>query len=142
MNKEKLLLITGAVLIGIIVSASTFFIYQYSKRINEADIKKITIKGSDENENQASISLEVNEPMDEAVVDERVIKVIGKTSPNSTIVVVTEENEEGGVSAGNGSFSMDITLSDGENIIEVVAIAPNGEFIRERRIVTYTKEDF
>ena len=142
MNKEKLLLITGAVLIGIIVSASTFFIYQYSKRINEADIKKITIKGSDENENQASISLEVNEPMDEGVFDERVIKVIGKTSPNSTIVVVTEENEEGGVSAGNGSFSMDITLSDGENIIEVIAIAPNGEFIRERRIVTYTKEDF
>ena len=140
MKKEKIILSFAAALIGIFVAASAFFIYQYTRRVDEGDVKKITINSSPAP--KSSIFLTVDEPMDEAVVDERIIKVRGKSVPGARIVVLTQSSEEAGVASSNGSFSMDITLDTNENIIEIISFSKEGETIKETRTVTFSTEQF
>lgn len=141
MNKEKLLLIFGAAFVGIIVASVLFFVYQSTKKITDSDQKTLNIEDVS-NDEDSSISLIIDEPKDEAVVDVRTIKVIGKTEPNSKILVVSQSSEEAGVASNNGNFSMDISLSNDENIIEIIAVTPEGEVIKTRRIVTFSTQDF
>lgn len=140
MKKEKIILSFTAALIGIIVAASAFFIYQYTKRVDQGDVKKITINPLPTP--KSSIFLTVDEPVDEAVVENRIIKVAGKSIPDARIVVLTKDSEEAGIASLNGSFSMDITLSTDENVIEVIAFSKEGETARVSRIVTYSTEEF
>lgn len=140
MKKEKIILSIAAALIGIAVTASAFFIYQQTKKIDEGDVKKITINPSPPP--KSSIFLTVDEPLDEVVVDERIIRVDGKTVPGANIVVLTKDSEEAGIASSNGSFSMDITLSSDENIIEIIAFSKEGETASVKRIVTYSIEEF
>ena len=141
MRKEKIILSTSAALIGILVAVVGFFLYQETRKVNPSEIKKITIKSPSPTP-QGTIFLTVDRPRDEEVVDERVIIISGKTIPNAKIVVATQGNEEAAVAAGNGNFSTEITLDTLENIIEVIAIAPNGEVAKVKRVVTYSTESF
>ena len=84
----------------------------------------------------------VERPRDEEVVDKRVITVTGKTIPEAKIVILTQTTEEAGVAASNGNFSMEITLDEDENIIEISAIAPNGEIAKVKKVVIFTTESF
>ena len=140
MKKEKIILSFAAALIGIFVAASAFFIYQYTRRVDEGDVKKITINPSPAP--KSSIFLTVDEPVDETVVEDRIIRVAGKSVPDARIVVLTKDSEEGGIASSNGSFSMDITLAVGENVIEIIALSIEGETIKETRTVTYSTEEF
>ncbi|KKQ34606.1 MAG: hypothetical protein US51_C0033G0007 [Microgenomates group bacterium GW2011_GWA2_37_6] len=141
MKKEKIILSAVAALIGILVALGAFFFYQSTKEVKPSEIKKIIINNPSPTP-ESSIFLTVISPKDEEVVDERIITISGKTIPDAKIIVLTQSNEEAGVAARDGSFSTEITLSQNENIIEISAIAPNGEIAKVRRVITYSTESF
>ena len=141
MKKEKIILSAVATLIGILVAVGAFFFYQSTKEVKPSEVKKIIINNPSPTP-QSSIFLTLNSPKDEEVVDKRIITISGKTIPDAKIIVLTQSNEEAGVAARDGSFSTEITLDQNENIIEISAIAPNGEIAKIRRVVTYSTESF
>lgn len=141
MRKEKIILSFIAALIGIVVAVSAFFFYQSSKKINSSEIKKIIIDNPTPTPSSA-IFLVVTKPADGEVVDNRTLNITGKTIPNAKIVIITQSNEEAAVAASDGSFSTDIILDQDENIVEVSAIAPNGEIAKVKRTVTFSTENF
>lgn len=141
MKKEKIILSFIAALIGIFVAVGAFYFYQSTKKVKPSEIKKIIIENPTPTPG-SSIYLTITNPKDEAVVDKRVLTISGKTIPDAKIIVLTKSNEEAGVAAKDGSFSTDINLDQDENIIEISAIAPNGEIAKVRRIVTYSTESF
>lgn len=141
MKKEKIILSFIAALIGIVVAIGAFFIYQSTKKVDPSEIKKINIENPTPTPS-STIFITVERPKDEEVTDERIITISGKTVPDAKIVVLTQSNEEAAVAASNGNFSTEITLDDGENIIEISAITENGEVAKTKLTVTYSTETF
>src|SRR5690606_19260256 len=141
MKKEKIIILFIAIFIGLIFALVGFFIYQQSKSITPNEIKDISIEKPKPSP-EPSIFITIDRPNDEQVVDKRTIAVSGKTNPNAKIVILTPTSEEAGIAAKDGSFSTDIILDEGENIIEISAIAENGEIAKIRRTVIYSTEDF
>jgi hypothetical protein len=141
MKKEKIILLFIAILIGLLVALGIFFFFQYTKQVKPSEIKKITIQNPSPAV-QSSVFLTIDQPNDESVADNRVIRISGKTVPNAKIVILTQGNEEAAIPTVDGSFSTDITVDTGENIIQIIAVAPNGEIVSTKRVVTYSNESF
>lgn len=141
MKKEKIILSLTAALIGILVAVLGFFFYESSRKVKSGDIRKIIINNPTPTPS-SSIFLTIDKPTDEIVVSNRTLTISGKTIPDAKIVVLTQTREEAAVAAKNGSFSTDIILDSNENIIEITAVAPNGESAMVKRVVTYSTESF
>jgi hypothetical protein len=62
--------------------------------------------------------------------------------PNTTIIVSTEINDQVVNPAANGNFTLDTTIDNGTNLIQITAIFPNGEEKKMTRTVTYSTESF
>ena len=141
MNKEKIIIIIAAIIVGALIAAGLLFLYQSSKKINPQEVKSISV--TDPSPTPSSgLFLTIDSPVDEEIVDERLIKVTGKTIPDVKILILSDTDEVAAIPADDGSFSTEINLGQSENIIEIIAIAPNGESVKVRRIVSYTTEDF
>lgn len=141
MKKEKIILSVSAVFIGILVAVGAFFLYQSSKKIKPTELKTITVNNTSPTP-ASGLFLTIDSPKDEEVVDKRTIKITGKTVPDAKIIILTENNEEAAIPTKDGNFSTDINLGNDENIIEISAIAPNGEIVKVKRIVSYSTESF
>lgn len=141
MKKGKILLSFSIVLILLLVVIAGFYLYQSSRKIKPSEIKTITI--NEPSPTPASgLFLTIDSPQDESVVNQRTVKVSGKTLPNAKIVIVTQTDEEGAVATKDGTFSTDITLDQDENIIEISAFGSNGEVVKTKRVVSYSTENF
>lgn len=141
MRKEKIILSFTAALVGIVVAILAFYFYESSKAIKPNQLQKITIVNSSPTP-KSSMFLTVDKPSDEEVVDSRILPISGHTVANAKIVILTQTNEEAAVAAPDGSYSTEITLDSGENIVEVDAIGPDGVSAKVKKTVTYSTEDF
>lgn len=141
MKKEKLILTIISIIILVSVIIGVFFIYQSTRKINPTELKTISVNNPSPTPS-SNLFLTIDSPKDEEVVDERNIKISGKTTPDAKIVILTEDSEEAAAPGADGSFSTDINLSADENIIEISAIAPNGEIVKVKRVVSYSTESF
>lgn len=141
MKKEKIILLAVAGLIGLFITIAVFFLYQETRKVNPSEIKKITIKNPTP-QPQSSIFISVNSPKDEEVVDKRNIVISGKTIPEAKILIISENSQELALASGIGDFSADLTIDEGENILEIIAIAPNGETAKTKKVVTFSTEIF
>ncbi len=141
MRKEKIILSFTALFVGILVALLIFYFYQSGKEVKPEELEKITLENPSPSPS-SSIFLVLEKPIDEDVVDNRIITVSGKTAPNAKVVILTQTNEVGAVAAQDGSFSSNITLSEGENVVEVDAVAANGEIAKATRVVTFSTESF
>lgn len=140
MSKEKVILSSLAVLVGLLLSALGFYFYQGAK-YSPQESDKITISPQKESP-KPTVPLSVDEPKDESVSDKKIIRVSGKTDPDSIIIILTEDDEQVLAPSEVGNFTTTITLLDGENFIQITAIAPSGESVTIDRIVTYSTESF
>jgi hypothetical protein len=141
MNKEKILISFSAIIVGAIVGVGFLFFYQSTKKISPEEVKSISI--SDPSPTPASgLFLTINSPLDEQIVEERLITISGKTTPEAKIVILSPNDQVAAVPAEDGSFSTEVNISPDQNIIEISAISPNGETVKQRRIVSYTTESF
>lgn len=141
MNKEKVIISIAAIIVGTLVAIGILFIYQSTKKINPKEVKSISIEKPTPTPS-SSLFLTVDSPTDEDVVSKNLIKVSGKTVPDAKIVILSSTDQEAAVPAKDGTFSTDVSLSQDENIIEIVAMAPSGESVKVTRVVSYTTEDF
>lgn len=141
MKKEKLILSFIATLFGLLVAGIIFYFYQTSNIAPNSDTKTVPIISPTPTP-VPTISLTLDSPKDEEVVDNRALTVSGKTQSNAIVVVIINSSEDIVTPLANGDFSTTINLDDGENILEVTAIAPNGESSTIKMTVTYSLEEF
>jgi hypothetical protein len=141
MKKEKIILSFVAIFFGLLVAGIGFYFYQATKIIPSTSPKNIPLT-SPTPIASPSISLTLDRPKDEEVVDSKILTVSGKTQSNAVITIITNSSEEVITPSADGSFSTTVNLNDGQNILEVISIAPNGESVSSKKTVTYSLEEF
>jgi hypothetical protein len=141
MKKETIVLVVIALLIGALIAIIVFFIFQSTRKINPSEVKTITIDQPSPSPS-SNLFLTIDSPQDEIVVDERNLKISGKTIPEAKIIIITSNTQETATPSKDGSFSTDINLVNDENIIKIVSMAPNGETVKVTKVVSYSTENF
>jgi len=71
---------------------------------------------------QGTLPLTVTQPLDSATVNTSTVTVQGQTAPGATVTV----NGNSDLADENGNFSINVSLSEGLNAIDVVAMDDNG----------------
>lgn len=141
MKKEKLILSFIATLFGLLVAGIAFYLFQATKTVPNTTTKTISF-ASPTPASPPSISLTLDRPKDEEVVNSKVLIVSGKTQSNAVVVVITDSSDDVITPSAKGDFSTTVNLDDGQNILEIIAIAPNGESVTSKKTVTYSQEEF
>lgn len=142
MKKEKLILYFVATLLGLLVAGIAFYLFQSTKTISNGTITTTIPISSPTPTNSPSVSLTLTQPKDEEVVSNKVLVVSGKTQSNAIVAVITDSSDDVITPSANGDFSMTVNLDNGQNVLEIIAIAPNGESIAIKKTVTYSQEEF
>ncbi len=139
--KERLIIIVLAVVSGLVITTAAFFIYQ--NFINNSDT------ATDRNTNIQStpqpienLLLEISEPLDGSLTDNRTISVKGVTNPENVIIVSSNQEDNSGKPTSDGNFSLTVTIDAGANVLVVRSIAPDGSEIEKEIVVTYSTEEF
>lgn len=142
MKTEKIVLSFIAITVGVLVAGVVFYLYQATKTINLSKTKSVSLQTTPAPSEKPAIFLTVDAPKDEEVFDKRTITISGKTAPSSTIIITTQTDDQVITSAQNGNFSTSVVIGDGQNIIEITAVLPNGEETKIIRTVTFSTETF
>jgi hypothetical protein len=144
MKAEKVILSIFAVIVGLIAAGVAFYLYQMTKTLPPSKQETLSIKSeitpSPTPNNEYFLTIE--NPKDEAVVNSKSVTISGKTSPNATIIVSTATNDQVVTPAENGNFTLNDTIGNGTNLIQITAVFPTGEEKTETRTVVYTTESF
>ncbi len=141
MKTEKVILSFVATILGLLVAGGLFFFFQFSKSNND-NPKNIAVLITLTPTPIPSITLELNQPEDEKVYDNKTLIVSGKTRADAIVAILVNGFENIVKPSLSGNFSKSVTLSDGQNIIEVIAVAQDGETKSIIQTVTYSTEDF
>ena len=141
MKKEQFILYLVATLFGLLVAGIAFYFFQTAKTTSNNATTTVSI-ASPTPTVIPLISLTVDQPVDEEVVDNKVLTVSGKTQSNAVVTVITDSSNDVITPDASGNFSTTVNLDDGQNILEVISIAPNGESMTIKKTVTYSQEDF
>jgi hypothetical protein len=141
MKIEKIILSFVAIVLGLAFAGIGFYFFQATKTI-EPDSSTVSVATPTQPPSAPSIFLTVDRPTDEEVVTGKTIIVTGQTKKDAVITVIANSSEDVITPTTNGDFSTTVTLEDGQNIIEIIAIAPNGESSKTKKTVTYSEEEF
>lgn len=141
MKIEKIVISLIAVVVGILFAGVAFYLYQSTKVVNDSETKTVAITPPTPTP-KATIYLSLDSPGEGDVSDKKTITVSGKTIPGSLVVISTDVDDQVITPSSVGNFSATTTIDNGGNIINVTAIAPNGEEITVRRTVTFSTESF
>lgn len=142
MKQERVILSFIMVLIGLLVAGVAFYLYQGTKTIPASKLKPVSITNPSPTPIASSTYLSIQNPTDESVVDNKILTVSGKTTPDATIIVLTNADQKVVQPSGEGDFSTTINLSDGQNLIQIIAIASDGQSATVQKTVTYSTENF
>jgi hypothetical protein len=141
MKQERVILSFIMVLIGLLVAGAIFYFYQSTKHVSPSTTNIIT-KISPIPTPEPKIYLALSQPVDEAVVSNKTLKISGKTNPEAIVVIITDSDQEVIQPSRQGDFSTTLTLANDQNIIIVRSILPSGETVAAQRTVTYSTLDF
>jgi|WetSurMetagenome_2_1015567.scaffolds.fasta_scaffold00385_27 hypothetical protein len=141
MKKEKLILSVIAVVFGLLVAGCGLYFFRAAKTNPNANTKTISFT-SPTPTSPPSISLKLNQPKDEEVVSSKSLVVSGKTQGNAIVVIVTDSSQDVVTPSSDGEFSTTVDLDEGQNTLEITAIAPNGESVSDKMTVTFSQEEF
>jgi len=141
MRKEKIIMSVTATFIGLLVAGIVFFLYESSKRVAPSATKKVSV-ASPSPSPKPTIFLTVDSPKDEDVVTKKVLTISGKTIPAAIVVIISKNYQDIITPSQNGDFSTTISINDGQNIIEITAIGPNGESVITTKTLTFSEEEF
>ncbi len=141
MKQERVILAFIAVLIGLLAAGVAFYFYQTTKTVSPSNTTVVN-PHSPSPTPKPTIYLSLLNPGDEIVVDNKTLKINGKTNPDATLMIATIGEQQVIQPSQNGDFSTTITLDNGENLIKISVVLPNGETKSMQRTVTYSTEDF
>lgn len=138
--KERIVIIFIAVTLGLILTTFGFFLYESTKPANNNTPTPSPISSSQPQTDE--LLLVVDEPNDELVTEKRTISVRGKTDPENTVIISTNQEDTVAKPTSNGSFSTTISIDTGINKVVIKAIAPDGKQRDMIRTVSFSPEDF
>lgn len=139
MFKEKILITLLAILGGIVFSIGLFFLYQKTKQVTpRPSSNKEAVETTP---TPVQFFLNIGAPQNEEVFNKKLIELSGKTLGTAVVVIMGQDKEVVLTPAADGSFSTAITLLDGINQIEVIAINATGEILTEKLTATFTTEE-
>lgn len=139
MKTEKIVLSFVATALGLLVAGVAFFLFS-TKTPSPPKTKVISMSPTPSP--SSSTFLTLDQPKDEGIVSKKTITVSGKTRSDAVITILTNGVENVITPTISGDFSAQITLSNGQNIIEVVSIATDGETESIKKTITYSEEEF
>lgn len=142
MKTEKVIISFIAVIVGIIAAGIAFYFYQSTKTITPPKTTITPVAKTPTPTVDSSFFLTLDVPKDEDVVEKKTITVSGKTIPEATVIISTQVSEEVVTPSRTGNFTTTTTIENGTNLIEVIAIAPDGRDKKEIRTITYSTESF
>jgi hypothetical protein len=142
MKAERIVLSFIFILLGLLVAGGGFYLYQLTKTIPDSKLNAITVKSPTPTPDLSGDLLILDSPTDESVVDNRIITISGKTTPDATIIISTDTADQVVKPTTTGTFSLTQTIGTGTNFIEVRAIFADGLEKKMNRTVTYSTESF
>lgn len=141
MKQERVILSFIAVLIGLLVAGALFYFYQSTKVIPNSNTDTTNLTSPTPTE-KPTVFLSLSKPENESVVTSKTLSIQGKVNPDATVIIITDSGQEVISPSAQGDFSTTVTIEEGQNLIEVRAILPNGETTKVERTVTYSTEEF
>lgn len=136
MKKEVIIAITVGFIIGLII---TFGIYQAQRLYLQPKVEEVvqtpTTSPSPTSENQHSLQLIA--PENFGYFEVSPITLTGFSSPNAYVTIATVTQEYVTQANQSGSFSSEVVLEEGANILRITAIDANGARVSEDVTVTY-----
>lgn len=144
MRAEKIILSLVAVVVGLIAAGVAFYLYQMTKTLPPSKSQNITVQTQITPSPTPNVQnfLAVENPKDESVTSTKTITISGKTEPDATIIISTENTDQVVNAAANGEFTLTTNVGSGTNVIQITAIFANGEEKKVTRTVTYSTESF
>lgn len=141
MKTEKLILSFIATFFGLGFAGLAFYLFQTTKTITPQNTKIISFVSPSPTP-IPSVFLTIDRPKDEDVVNSKVLVISGKTTSNAVVIVMTDASEDVITPSLTGDFSTTINLDEGQNVLQIISIAPNGESVAIKKTVTYSQEEF
>lgn len=141
MKAERIVLSIIAILIGLFVAGTVFFVYQITQNKNTEKKEEISILPSPTPSTTTSL-LSVSSPENESVTNQKIIEIKGKGPRNATIIIATENGHHALRTSDNGDFSEEITLDSGVNILQVTALTDDGQEASIVHTISYSTESF
>lgn len=129
---QLLILITGLVFL-----ASLYYILDVQYQVSD---KLYSPSGGPVTTAPVSLTLDLQQPDEDSLVFKTPLLLIGKTAPNSSVLITDENDDQVIVSKSDGSFSATLALNAGVNKITVVVFDATGEQRSTERTVYYSQE--
>lgn len=142
MRKEVL----AAIIIGITLGAVVAFgiwrakSYLSPRQISPAATEQNTQPETHNQENTANSDLVVTQPEENTVSPTDKITVKGSANPKSTVVIISNGDQQIIDAKDDGSFEQEISLDAGPNEINVTAYDDQGNEATQTMIVVYSTE--
>jgi len=130
-----------ATLIGLLAAGIAFYLYESSNKVAPSATKTVSVSSPSPSP-KPTIFLTLDLPKDEDVVSKKVVTISGTTTPDAIVVIISKDFQDIITPSQNGDFSTTININDGQNIIEITAIGPNGESVITTKTVTFSTEEF
>lgn len=144
MKLEKILLSFVAIVVGLVAAGAAFYLYQMTKTLptQKNQPAAVTTKTSPTPSAENGNILSLDSPKDEQVFSDKQISISGKTMPDATIIITTEDADQIVKPASNGNYTLSQTIPDGTSILYITAIFSDGSEKKIMRTVTYSTENF
>lgn len=144
MRTEKVVLSFVAILIGLLVAGVSFYFYQSTKGASNKVATPISLKmpTPQSEAKKDAFELMITTPSDESLIAKKTIDISGKTTPNATIIITTPVDNDIASASATGTFTDNLTITDGENEIDVIAVNSNGTQVSKKITVTYSADSF
>ena len=134
MKKELLISVIIGFGLGLII---TFGVYQARQAIKTQNQFKSPVpeeKGANITPAASLQTLSLVSPLDQTIIKEAKTPVSGVTSPLSWVVILGEKGEKVLQADSKGNFETQINLISGENEIQVISVAEDGQ--QESKTIT------
>jgi hypothetical protein len=142
MKAERIVLSFIFILLGLLVAGGGFYLYQLTKTIPDSKLNTVTVKSPTPTPDTSGDLLTVDSPNDESVVDNRIVTISGKTTPDATLIISTDTTDQVVKPTTTGTYTLTQTIETGTNLITIRAVFSDGLEKRVDRTVTYSTESF
>lgn len=137
--KERIVIIFIAVTLGLLATTIGFFVYENAKPNKKVEVSNK--KPEEPVSNQKVITLTISTPADESVTNKRSVDVKGKTDPQNTVIISTNQEDVVAQPTDLGEFTATVAIDTGVNKLVVESINPNGESTKIERTISFSADE-
>lgn len=139
-RKEVTLAIVIGLVIALIIAGGIYRAKTAIEKFDPTTLIPQKMKNNDKKpdaNNEQKLFVELDTP-DNLVTDQIKFTIAGKTVPGTYIAITTESTDYLIVPSDTGSFSQEVTLIKGANLLTVTVYTSTGEKVEESLSVVYT----